>query len=247
MKHKLSRTAGFLAAVLALSGGLLAGFANRAEAQTILEDQGTLEPAQQEYSIEVEAGDVVAVVMSSEDFDTVLTLLGPDGEEVAFNDDFGGTLNSLIVYSVPVSGSYTVVTKSFDGQGGDYDLEVRPATEYEVSYSEAQISLQEGNYEAAISAYSQAIELEPENPEGYLGRADAYFGAAQAALEAEGQFLETPNDLPEEMREAIVADFEVAAELYEAEGDPFTAQSLREQIEYIETGEFPGPAEGGER
>lgn len=247
MTHVILRTAGLLAAVLTLSAGSLVGLANRANAQAILEDQGTLQPAQQEYPIDVEAGDVVAIVLTSEDFDTVLTLLGPDGEEVAFNDDFGGTLNSRIVYNAKVSGTYTVITKSFDGQGGSYSLEVRPATDYEVSYSEAQARSQEGDYEAAIAAYSDAIAINPDDPEAYLGRADAYFARAYTELEAQGLVLEQPDDLAPETRDAIIADFEKAAELYEVAGDPFTADSLREQIEYIQTGEAPGPAGGGER
>lgn len=247
MKYVFSRTAGLLAAVLTIAGGCLVGFTNEASAQTILEEQGTIEPALQEYPLALEAGDVIAITMTSEDFDTVLTLLGPEGEEVAFNDDFGGTLNSQIVYSVPTAGDYTVVTQSFDGEGGDFTIQVRPATEYEVAYSEAQASIQEQDFDAAIAAFSNAIELEPENPEPYLGRADAYFGRAQAELESQGEVLEEPGDLEPEVREAIVEDFQRAAELYEAEGDPFTAQSLREQIEFIETGEFPGPSGGGER
>lgn len=247
MKHRISRTAGLLAAVLTFSGGFSVGFTDRADAQAILEDQGTLEPAQQEYSIDVEAGDVVAIILTSEDFDTVLSLVGPDGVEVASNDDFGGTLNSRIVYSAPTSGSYTVITKSFDGQGGDYDLEVRPATEYEVSYSNAQDLSQEGNFEEAISAFTEAIELEPENPLPYLGRANAYFGLAVADIEAQGQILESPNDLPAETREAIIADFQRAADLYDEAGDPETAQTLREQVEVFQGNEFPGPAGGGDR
>jgi tetratricopeptide (TPR) repeat protein len=247
MKYVFSRTAGILAAVLTITGSCLVGITSEANAQTILEEQGTIEPASREYPLELETGDVVAIIMTSEDFDTVLTLLGPDGEEVAFNDDFGGTLNSQIIYSAPTAGSYTVVTKSFDGEGGDFDIEVRPATEYEVAFNQAQASIQEQDFEAAIAAYSEAIELAPENPEAYLGRADAYFGQAQAELEAQGNILEEPNDLAPEVREAIVEDFQRAAELYEAEGDPFTAQSLREQIQYIETGEFPGPSGGGPR
>ena len=247
MKHVFSRTAGILAAVLTITGSCLVGVANEARAQTILEEQGTIEPASREYSLELETGDVVAIVMTSEDFDTVLTLLGPDGEEVAFNDDFGGTLNSQIIYSAPTAGNYTIVTQSFDGEGGDFAIEVRPATEYEVAMNDAQVSIQEQDFEEAIAAYSDAIEIEPENPEAYLGRADAYFGQAQAELESQGEILEEPSDLSPEVREAIVEDFQRAAELYEAEGDPFTAQSLREQIEYIETGEFPGPSGGGPR
>jgi tetratricopeptide (TPR) repeat protein len=247
MKHVYSRTAGLLTAVLTVVVGYDVVTPREAIAQTILEAEGTIEPASEEYSLELEAGDVIAITMTSEDFDTVLTLLGPDGEEVAFNDDFGGTLNSQIIFSTPESGSYTVVSESFDGAGGDFQIDVRPATEYEVALNDAQLNAEEGDFEAAIAAYSNAISLEPDNPEPYLGRADAYFGQAQAELESQGELLEEPSDLEETVRSAIVEDFQRAAELYEADGDPFTAQSLREQIQYIETGEFPGPAGGGPR
>lgn len=247
MKYALSKTIGLWAAAVAIAGGGLLGVATSATAQTILEEQGTIEPAEREYPLPMEAGDVVAIIMTSEDFDTVLTLIGPDGEEVAFNDDFGGTLNSRIVYMADTSGDYTILSKSFDGAGGDFDIQVRPATEYEVAFSQAQMSIEQQDFDAAIAAYTEAIELDATNPEAYLGRADAYFGQAQAALEAQGEVLEDPTDLDAETRAAIVADFEEAAALYETEGDPFTAQSLREQIEYIETGEFPGPSGGGVR
>lgn len=247
MKQLFSRTLGPLAMVLTLSGGFWIGAASMANAQVILEEQGTIDPALQEYSFELEADDVVAITLTSEDFDTVLSLLGPDGQEVAFNDDFGGTLNSRIIYAAETAGNYTVLAKSFDGQGGAFDLQVRPATEYEVAYNQAIASAASRDFEGAIAAYTEAIELDDSNPEAYLGRADAYFGQAQAQLEAQGMALEEPSDLEPDVREAIVADFREAADLYEAAGDPFTAESLREQIQYIETGEFPGPSGGGER
>ena len=34
--------------------------------------------------------------------------------------------------------------------------------------------LSEGNYEEAIIAFTAAIEIDPKQPEGYLGLADAY-------------------------------------------------------------------------
>lgn len=244
MKYANLRTAGFMAAVLTLLGGSLTGIVGRAQAQVMLEEQGTLQPAQAEYAIDVEAGEVVSIVLTSEDFDTVLTLLGPSGEEVASNDDFGGTLNSRIVYNADASGTYTVITKSFDGQGGSYSLEVRPATAYEVSFTEARTSLDEGNYEAAIAAYSEAIAIDPEDPEAYIGRAEAHFGMAFEALESQGLALENPDDLSPETREAIIVDYEQAAELYDASGDDFTAQNLRDQIEYLQTGDTSAPTEG---
>ena len=244
MKYIILRTAGFLATALTIAGGWLTAVTTQASAQAMFKDEGTLAPAEETYDIDIEDGDVLAIILTSEDFDTVLTLLGPDGEEVAFNDDFGGSLNSRIIYSATAAGSYTVITKSFDGQGGDYSLEVRPATAYEVSQNEAQTLLQTGDYDGAIMAYSEAIELDSENPEAYLGRADAYFAKAQSILESEGRVLEGPDDLPPDIQAAIVSDFQTAAELYDAAEDPATAQSLREQIQFIETGEIPGPAGG---
>lgn len=249
MKHVLSRTVGLLATVATLSGGFWLGAMPTANAQSILEEQGNIEPALKEYPLTIEAGDVIAIIMTSEDFDTVLSLIGPDGEEVAFNDDYGGTLNSRILYEAAASGEYTIQSMAFDGQqGGTFDLQVRPATAYEMAFNQAQLSLEAQDLEGAIAAYSEAIELDGSNPEVFLGRADAYFGQALSEWEAEGNFEESESasfeqqfleDLDPEVRDTIVADFETAADLYEAEGDPFTAQSLREQIQYIETGEFP--------
>lgn len=246
MKQAIVGTASTLAAALTLTGGIVLGTGLPASAQTVpLEEQGTLVPAEDEYRFEAEAGQVLAIVMNSETFDTVLTLLGPDGEEVAFNDDYGGTLNSRIIYSVPEAGTYTVLARSYAGNGGDYNLEVRPASAYEMAYNEAQMMVEAGDYEAAIAAYSEAIELDASNPQAYLGRADAYFGQAYAQSEAQGEPFEGPQDLTPEARDAIVSDFETAADLYEATGDAYAADSLREQAEFIRSGD--GLAPGGTR
>ena len=250
MKHVFSRTVGLLATMAALTGGFWLGATPTVSAQCILEEQGTIDPALREYPLTIEAGEVIAIIMTSEDFDTVLSLIGPDGEEVAFNDDYGGTLNSQIIYAVEVSGDYLIQGMSFDGQqGGSFELEVRSATAYEVALNQAQVSLEQQDLEAAITAYTEAIDLDASNPQAFLGRADAYFGQALAAWEAQGNFDEGAAatfeeqflaDLDPELRNILLSDFEAAASLYEAEGDPFTAQSLREQIQYLETGEFPG-------
>ncbi len=230
-----------------MTGGLLIGLPPLAHGQTLLEDQGTIQPAQREYSFDMAVGDVVTILLSSEDFDTVLSLTGPNGEEVAFNDDFGNTLNSRIVYEATEAGSYRIVAKSFDGEGGSYSLQVRTATEYEIAYAQATTHMQAQDYEAAIAAYTRAIGLDANNPEAYLGRADAYFGKTQVELEAQGRSLESPNDLDPDVRAAIVQDYEKAAALYAASGDSISAQALREQSEFIKTGEFPGPTGGGPR
>ena len=243
MKNRFSNLAGLLAAAITLTGSLaLYAPSSRAQTPPMLDQQGVLEPAINEYPIDLATGDVITIRMNSEDFDTLLILLGPDGEEVAFNDDSEGSLNSRIVYTATETGQYTVVARSYAGNGGNYQIQVAPATAYEVSLSQAQLFLQEGNYDAAIAALTEAISLNPDGAEAYLARVDAYFGMVYMEMEAQGLFFEGPDDIPDEYRTAIVDDFLAAADIYEAEGDAFSASSLREQAEYIRTGEFPEPS-----
>jgi tetratricopeptide (TPR) repeat protein len=177
--------------------------------------------------------------MTSDEFDTLLILLGPDGEEVAFNDDAEGSLNSRIVYTVPTSGQYTIVARSYAGNGGNYSLQVGPATDYEIAFGAAQEALAIGDYGAAQTLFTEAISLNPDAAEAYLARVDAYFGEVYEQLEAEGRFFEGPSDLPDDIRAQIVDDFLVAAALYEGRGDIFIAESLREQAVYFRTGAYP--------
>lgn len=75
-------------------------------------------------------GDVVTIAMTSRDFDTYLELLGPNGQQVAFNDDGGQGLNSLIEdFTLPTSGTFTIVARSFGNRGrGDYTLSLSTGT-----------------------------------------------------------------------------------------------------------------------
>ncbi|NJL49045.1 MAG: hypothetical protein HC929_18270 [Leptolyngbyaceae cyanobacterium SM2_5_2] len=200
------------------------------QAEPLLEQQGTIAPAQATYSFDGKAGDVVAILLDSDDFDPVLSLLNSAQEEIATNDDFGGSLNSRIIFELPADGSYTVIARSFSGEGGNYSLLVRAATDYEMAYAEAEALVLAEKYEDAISAYSEAIQLDPAQAPAYLGRAQATLG--QVYLE-QGEAIEGPEDLPAEVRQAVIADFEQAATLLESEGDGDWAASLREQVEFL--------------
>lgn len=73
-----------------------------------------------EFPIRLEAGRRYRLSVDSSAFDPVATLLGPGGgEEVARNDDSGGTLNSRIAYSPRENGDYVLRVSSFaeDGRG----------------------------------------------------------------------------------------------------------------------------------
>jgi tetratricopeptide (TPR) repeat protein len=242
MNNRFSKFMGLAAATLTLTGTMVFAPGSAVRAEAILQQQGTLQPAEDEYAFDAEAGQVLAIVMDSEDFDTVLTLMGPNGDEVAFNDDSGGTLNSRIIYSVPTTGNYTIVARSYSGQGGNYNIEVRPATAYEVGYESAQASLMNGDYTAAIAEFTNLIALDPTSPEAYLSRVDAYFSQAYEAMEAEGRFFEGPDDLDPEVRANVVSDLETVSNLYAEQGDEFAAESFASQAEFIRTGVYPeGP------
>lgn len=211
--------------------GLLAGpLSLAARADALLQEAGTIYPAESTYPFEGTAGQTITITLDSTDFDPVLTLLDPSETEIAFNDDFGGSLNSKIIITLPEDGTYTVVARSFSDEGGDYDLVVRASTEFEITFAEAEALTLAEDYPAAIAAYTEAIDLDPDQSTAYLGRAQAVLG--QVYLE-QGEAVEGPEDIPLEARELVIADFEQAATLFEADGSEDWALSLREQAEVL--------------
>lgn len=90
----------------------------------VLSSDGSL---YEEHLFEGQAGQLVTINMESNDFDTYLMLIGPDGEMVAQNDDSGSeTLNSSISLTLPQTGTYRVIANSYDSTGrGQYSVQVR--------------------------------------------------------------------------------------------------------------------------
>lgn len=225
-------TRGLLAAAV-ITG--VAGVAHRAAlAQTVLQQQGTLAPMEDTYTFDGEMGQSMTIELQSEEFDTILMLKGPNGEVLTSNDDYGGTLNSTIVFELPESGTYSAVASSFSGQGGSYQIEIRPASEYEQVFSRAyNLSISE-DFADSIEAYTAAIALDDTNPGAYLGRAEATIN--RSYLDADSS-ISGPTDLPEPVIDAVVADYLKAADLLEQQGQAGPAASLREQAQYF-TGEL---------
>lgn len=80
-----------------------------------------------EYDFRVQSGMNVSVEMRSTAFDTYLIVTGPDGEQVAQNDDCtaGDYDLSCVEFSAEDTGKYTVIANSFSESGrGEYTVHI---------------------------------------------------------------------------------------------------------------------------
>jgi Bacterial pre-peptidase C-terminal domain len=79
-----------------------------------------------DYTVKLTKGDNLAIDLSSENFDSIITLLAPDGSTVAENDDGpDGTSNSLLFTRINETGTYIIRVRSFGETGvGNFKLKV---------------------------------------------------------------------------------------------------------------------------
>lgn len=79
-----------------------------------------------DYTVKLNKGDNLAVDLSSENFDSIITLLAPDGSTLAENDDGpDGTSNSLLFTRINETGTYIIRVRSFGETGvGSFKLKV---------------------------------------------------------------------------------------------------------------------------
>ncbi len=79
-----------------------------------------------DYSVKLYAGDNVAIELTSDSFDTIVTMLAPDGSTLGENDDGpDGTTNSLLFTRIIKTGTYIVRVHSFGETGvGTFKLKV---------------------------------------------------------------------------------------------------------------------------
>jgi hypothetical protein len=79
-----------------------------------------------DYLVQLQAGDQIVIDLSSDNFDTIVTLLAADGSTVAENDDGpDGNSNSLLFARITKSGTYTIRVRAFgDTAVGTFTLKV---------------------------------------------------------------------------------------------------------------------------
>ena len=79
-----------------------------------------------DYYVKLEKGDQVAIDLTSDEFDTMLTLIADDGSTVAENDDGpDGSTNSLLFSRITENGNYIVRVRAFgETSGGKFNLKL---------------------------------------------------------------------------------------------------------------------------
>jgi Bacterial pre-peptidase C-terminal domain len=79
-----------------------------------------------DYAIKLQAGDQIAIDLSSEVFDTVIILLGADGKNIGKNDDGpDGSSNSLLFTRIKDAGTYVIRVQGFgETSSGEFKLKV---------------------------------------------------------------------------------------------------------------------------
>ena len=79
-----------------------------------------------DYVIYLDEGDQIAIDLASEDFDSILLLIGEDGNTIAENDDSpDSTSNSLLFTRIAEAGRYIVRVRAFGQTGsGNFKLTI---------------------------------------------------------------------------------------------------------------------------
>ncbi len=79
-----------------------------------------------DYMVSFKGGEQVVMDLTSDQFDTIITLLGPDGTTAAENDDApDGSTNSMLFARITKPGDYIIRVNPYAGQGvGQFTLKV---------------------------------------------------------------------------------------------------------------------------
>ncbi len=79
-----------------------------------------------DYVLQLQEGNQLSIDLTSENFDTIVTLIAADGSTVAENDDGpDGSTNSLLFTRITKAGTYTVRVRAFgELAGGNFKLKV---------------------------------------------------------------------------------------------------------------------------
>ncbi len=123
---------------VAIAALVLAASGTAAWAQPGPNYQGSLtdRAPRAEYTLDLSVGQIVTLTaFGTSGLDTMLTLIGPDGRQVAANDDvMAGDLSSRIIYAAQRPGRYRVQVSGYGNATGDFEMDVFYGANVGLSY-----------------------------------------------------------------------------------------------------------------
>lgn len=202
------------------------GQINRGETRTLAMQEGLV----YSFSFNGETGQQINVSATSPDVDSLIVLLGTDGQPLAAADDLSADSADAVLtnYSLPVNGPYTLlVSHAGGGEEGEIALRFEGALSAQALLERGQAFIDQGAYSEAANIYSALLELEPQNLTALYNRGDAYFnlGSYQQAIDDFSAALELDPEAVQtwhyrgvayermENYEAALADYNKAIEL----------------------------------
>lgn len=152
-------------AAVSLMVALSAGCAMAQESETeTLSGDVTADRPQVDFPITLEAGDIVTLTTSSaENFDTVLSLTGPNGALIAENDDHGESLQSQIIHQASQAGQYTATVRGYGDSIGAFELEIRDGVDFGLSADARTVMEDVVTIDAARPARTFSVDLAAED------------------------------------------------------------------------------------
>ena len=110
-----------------------------------------------------EAGETIAIEVSSSEFDSYLIVLDPEENKIAEDDDGGEGNQAKVTISLTISGTYTVIVTSYEAEEtGSYQLRVRAATVEDVQLAQVEQLTQQAWELYQQGKYSDVIPLAQE-------------------------------------------------------------------------------------
>lgn len=80
----------------------------------------------QVWSFDGQQGDKIGVSVNSSNFNTVLYVFSPKGEQIGFNNDYDGTNSKISSLALPETGQYLVMVRSFlANEAGQYMIDIQ--------------------------------------------------------------------------------------------------------------------------
>lgn len=90
------------------------------------------------WRFSADAGTLVSVVLDPANFDVVLDVYAPDGRQLAALDEgFSGDAEVVSGLEMPLTGEYTIIVRSFAGDGGDYTLSLNEGGDSTLNFYDA--------------------------------------------------------------------------------------------------------------